>query len=285
LNYTLNYFLGSKIMDIAHCTVNQKNYLAIRFAALDPIELRRKRYSLICPECHESAYYKKASRSGQAACFGARHGENCTLTASKYGQNIVGLGDDQDILENNGNRIILDFNFGTANNSHNDQDAAQNVGGHGGHFTGRGTRTNACMHRRLSTILNNLVTSDQFRQSLQIIEIPGVGAFTAKDFFVQFKDAPSTNIHLYRGYWGKIFIANSDVRFGQGALWLNSGKYYKDISICIPEQSISALYQRFRISDLNELRNRHTLVIGKLITSTKGKRYIQMTDLEYLTIK
>jgi hypothetical protein len=273
-------------MDTAHCTVNNQRYLAFNFAQLQPAEKAQKRHALICPECDGVAYFRKASKSGQAACFGARHEENCSLTAGEYEQNSIGPGDDQNILENSGQHIILDFNFGAVDDRHNDQDAPPNAGGRGGRFTAGYAKSNAEMHRRLSTILTNLVTSDQFRASQQIIEIPGSGEFTVKDFFVQLKDATSTHINEYRGYWGKIVNARPDARFGNNALWLNSGNH-KDMSVCIPEHLINLLCERFRISrsNVSELNGKYLLVIGSLIAAASGKKYVQVADLGYVTIK
>lgn len=273
-------------MDTAHCTADDTTYLAIRFAQLQPAEKEKKRYALVCKECRESAYFRKASRSGQAACFGARHSAICTLPAAEYEQNNIGLGDDQNILENPGHSIILDFNFGAADDKHNDQNAPPNAGGRGGRFTGHGARSKAAMHRRLSTILNSLITSDQFRASPQIVEIPGAGEFTVKDFFVQFNAATPSHLLQYRGYWGKVVSAKSDARFGNDALWLNSGNK-NDMSVCIPAHLINLLCERFRISrsNVSELDGKYMLVIGSLIAAVSGKKHVQVADLGYITIK
>lgn len=269
-------------MDAARCTLDNTIYQAVRFAALPPNELAKKRRFLVCPECHGPAFFRKASRSGQAACFGARpHEDGCTLTASEYEQNDIGPGDDQDILENPGQRIILDFNFGAASDGHNDPDALPNTGGRGGHFLGGGVRPDAAMHRRLSTILRNLMMSEQFRKSHQVIEIAGVGEFAIANFFVPFGGVTLTHDNQYRGYWGMVVSA----RFGQtGALWLNTGGR-DDMSICIPEQFVNELYDRFRVSDEEELSGTYALVLGKLRTSQDGKKYVRVDDLGFITLR
>lgn len=269
-------------MDAARCTLDDVIYQAVRFAALPPIELARKRRFLACPECRGPAFFRKASRSGQAACFGARpHKEGCTLAASEYEQNDIGPGDDQDVLENPGQRIILDFNFGAADDRHNDPDAPVDPGGRGGRFVGGGVRPDAAMHRRLSTVLRNLMMSGQFRTSRQIIEIAGVGEFTVADFFVPFGAVAAAHDHQYRGYWGMVVSA----RFGQtDALWLNSGGR-EDMSICVPEQFVNELYERFRITDEEELSGTYALVLGTLRTSQGGKKYVQVEDLGLITLR
>lgn len=269
-------------MDAARCTLDDVIYQAVRFAALPPNELARKRRFLVCPECRGSAFFRKASRSGQAACFGARpHEEGCTLAASEYEQNDIGPGDDQDILDNPGQRIILDFNFGAPNDRHNDPDALPNAGGRGGRFLGGGARPDAAMHRRLSTILRNLMMSEQFRTSHQMVEITGVGEFTVANFFVPFGAVAPAHVNQYRGYWGMLVSA----RFGQtGALWLNSGGR-DDMSVCVPEQFVNELYVRFRISDEEELAGIYALVLGNLRTSQDGKKYVRVEDLCFIALR
>jgi len=270
-------------MDAARCTLDNAVYQAVRFAALPPNELSKKRRFLVCPECNGPAFFRKASRSGQAACFGARpHEDGCTLAASEYERNDTGLGDDQDILENPGQRIVIDFNFGAQPaDKHNDPDESYNVGGRGGRFVGDGERPNAEMHRRLSTILRNLIMSEQFRTSRQIIEIVGVGEFSVADFFVHFSAVAPMHIGQYRGYWGMV----ADARFGQtGALWLNSGGR-DDMSICVAEPLVDELHQRFRIAEEEDLAGAYTLVFGTLRSSQAGKKYVQAEDLGFITVR
>ena len=269
-------------MDAALCTLDDSTYQAVQFAALPPNELARKRRFLVCPECRGPAFFRKASRSGQAACFGARpHEEGCTLATSDYEQNDISLGDDQDSLENPGQRIILDFNFGVPNNRHNDPTAPVIAGGCGGRFVGGGVRPDAAMHRRLSTILRNLMMSERFRISRQIVEISGIGEFTVANFFVQFDAIAIAHDNQYRSYWGMVVSA----RFGQtGALWLNSGGR-DDMSICVPEQFVNEFYERFRITDEEELAGTYVLVLGTLRTSQGRKKYVQTEELGFITLR
>lgn len=269
-------------MDAAHCTLDDSTYQAVQFAILPPNELARKRRFLICPECRGPAFFRKASRSGQAACFGARpHQEGCTLAASDYEQNDIGPGDDQDILENPGQRIILDFNFGAPSDRHNDLNAPAIAGGRGGRFVGGGVRPDAAMHRRLSTILRNLMMSEQFRTSRQKIQIVGTDEFTVSDFFVPFDAVAVQHENKYQGYWGMIASA----RFGQtNALWLNSGGR-DDMSICVQEQFVNEFYERFHITDEEDLAGIYALVLGTLRTSQGGKKYVQTEDLGFITLR
>jgi len=269
-------------MDVAQCTFDNKVYQAFHFAALPPNELAIMRRFLVCPECRGPAFFRKASLSGQAACFGARpHEKGCALAASEYDQNHIGPGDDQNILENPGQRIVLDFNFGAPNDRHNDPVAIPSAGGHGGRYVVGSARPDATMHRRLSTVLRNLMMSEQFRTSRQLLEIVGVGEFTIADLFVQFGSVtPAYNSH-YRGYWGMVVSARFDQ---EGSLWLNSGGR-DDISVCVPDQLVNELGERFRISDEEELAGTYALVLGSLRTSQGGKKYVLVEDIGFITLR
>lgn len=221
-------------MDTARCTLDNEIYQAVRFSALSPNDLSKKRRFLICSECRGPAFFRKASRSGQAACFGARpHEDGCELAASENEQNDIGLGEDQDALINSGQRIIIDFNFGgQPKETHNDLNEPDNIGGRGGRYVGDGARPDAVMHRRLSTILRNLIMSEQFRTSLQTIDVVGVGEFTVADFFIRYSAVTQMHEGHHYGYWGMV----ADANFGKdGVLWLNSGGR-GDMSICVPAQ-------------------------------------------------
>lgn len=268
-------------MDVARCTLDGLTYQAVRFAALPLDELLRKRRFLVCSKCGHAAYFKKASCSGQAACFGARPHKSCSLAASEYGVNNNGLGDDQDILNNPGQRIVIDFDFGAEQTEkHNDPDVVNNVGGRGGRFVGYGARPDAVMHRRLSTLLRDLSTSEQFRTSRVALRIEGAGEFTVADFFIRFRDVKPTHDGQYHGYWGK--LAHAGFQSETGALWLNT--LSDDIGICVPEKFVSEFRQRFKISKMTKLERAGVLILGKLENSRNGKKYVPVADLNFITI-
>lgn len=154
----------------------------------------------------------------------------------------MGGGDDQDAIVNPGHRIILELDFGAQDAPvTNNANTARAAGGRGGRFTGDGMRPDAAMHRRLSTILRNLVETEHFRTSRQAIEIPDVGAFTVSDFFTHFSAATQNHENRYSGYWGMI----SDARLGaDDTLWLNSGGR-ADVSICVPIEVVDDFQVRF----------------------------------------
>lgn len=271
-----------KYMDIAKCALNNKIYIAVNFAELPASELSNKRKSLICTECNADAFFRKASSSGQAACFGARpHMENCSF-ASPETQVSEAEGGDEDIIHNPGQIIEIDLNFGASNQN---IDVGPNHGGETGQgrgrHVGRGTRPNANMHRRLSTLLRNLINSNEFRNSNQLIKLEGRSVTSVSDFFMNFNDVSGAKDGEFHGYWGML----TDARIGNGGtLWLNSGGK-SAVSCAISHQDIDALYNRYSIDDEEGFAGVYALIIGEKGTSQNGKQYIRIDSIEHLVVR
>lgn len=264
-------------MDVARCTADGQNYTAHQFEQLDEATLGRYRRLLICPECDAAAFFRKASRSGQAACFGARpHGEGCSLVAYET-VNRGAPGDDQEEQINLGNRIEVDFDFGAQQANRPDPGEPVEPGRGGGRHVGGGGRRIAVRRQRLSTILRNLMLSDAFGNSDQLIAMAD-GEFRIRDFFVKFEDANENHMGEYRGYWGML----SDARDWQEDLWLNSGGR-TSISIVVDNSIIDQFVERFRVRENEDLAGAYVLVFGILHRSANGKRYIACHDIQLIT--
>lgn len=266
-------------MDVARCTANGVTYTAPAFEALGEARVQEYRQLLVCPECGARAFFRKESTSGQAACFGARpHVAGCNMAAveSRY---RGGPGLDQDERINHGERIEIDFAYGAHDVVHVDLEEPADPNGRGGQFRGGAGRRNAAMHRRLSTLLRNLMLSDQFRTSDQIIALPE-GQFRVRDFFVTFSQAGAHLVGEYRGYWGML----SDARFGRnGEIWLNSGGQ-QNVSTVVNVELIPEFNRRFRVDEPEDLAGAYALVFGILGMSTNGKLYLACNDLRYITV-
>ena len=156
-------------MDIAKCSLNERVYTAVVFSALPSSELSNKRRYLVCTECQSNAFFRKASRSGQGACFGARpHIEGCSFASPETQTTEIEVGD-EDIIHNS-QIIEIDLNFGTMyENVDANINAEGEQGGRRGRHVGGGARPNTYMHRRLSTLLRTLINSNEFRNSNQQI--------------------------------------------------------------------------------------------------------------------
>ena len=104
---------GTLLMDTATCTENNHSYTAVEFSQLPPAELERKRRQLVCDDCGFVAFFRKLSRSGRGACFGARpHADGCEAAAADNEIRLPGGGDDQDEVFNPGDRLVVELAFG-----------------------------------------------------------------------------------------------------------------------------------------------------------------------------
>lgn len=267
-------------MDVALCTLNQITYTVQLFEALSAAEIGKQRKFLVCPECKGPGFYRKESTSGQAACFGARpHAPKCGLAAAEA-RHAGGMGPDQDERINLGERIEVDFNYGTQEVDHSDPGEPSDASGRGGRYVNAGSGPRrAVMHRRLSTLLKNLIHAPDFQQSEQLIAMPE-GEFRVKDFFVDFRSIDESLLDEYRGYWGML----SDSRFGRdNALWLNTGGR-DDVSLVVDEASVGEFGERFDVKSTEDLAGSYVLVFGRLKKSSKDKKYISISDIGYCTI-
>lgn len=270
-------------MDIAKCTLDGRTYNAVVFAELSADEMSEKRRNLICTECEKEAFFRKESRSGQAACFGARpHKEDCTF-ASVETQHVDYEGGDEDRIKNPGQRIVIDLNYG-ASPTHNVEVMLNNLPQSNekrGRHVGQNPRPNAHMQRRLSTLLRNLINSEEFRKSQQLIEFEGRRPTTVNLFFVNFADVNDDHDAEFHGYWGLI----TDARLDQNDnLWLNSGGR-GDLSCLIKAQYVDEFYKKYRVEDLEDFAGTYFLIIGEKNTSQNGKPYVASNGLNRFTLQ
>jgi hypothetical protein len=270
-------------LDTATCTEDGHTYTAIEFAALAPETLERLRRVLRCAECDGPAFFRKRSRSGRGACFGARpHADGCDQATADNDLLIPGAGDDQDELYNPGDRIVIDLGYGAQERQvHLDQDARQPRRARGGRFIGDGNRGNAEMHRRLSSMLRTLVTAPNFRFSDQIIAVGEHPELPARDFFVHFSDVTPQYSGQFRGYWGLL----SDARRGvDNSLWLNSGGR-TSMSVCLPEEYVDAISQRYRLTEDEDFSGAYLLVLATLSVSQYGKIFCVVNDPAVMSLR
>lgn len=269
-------------MNVARCTLDSVTYLSEQFARLGFAEIGQKRRHLVCPECGGPAFFRKQTRNGRAACFGARpHQLNCSLAAFDETRVNDGYGEVVDVIHNPGERIVVDLDFGAPLHVH----AEPNVGpangrGRAGVHAGGNSPNDARMHRRLSSLLRTLIESPHFRGSQQILEILE-REVAVRDFFVPLLDIENHHLNSLKGFWGML----SDVGVGQpGTVWLNSGGR-DDISFCIDEQSFGAVCGRFHITDLEEFSGAYVLAIGEARVSQNGKLYCVVDNQNMISLR
>lgn len=268
-------------MDIARCTLDGITYYIQGFAQLDNLlELRR---NLVCIECEGPAYFRGVAINGQAACFGARHSDDCELAAADHEPTEVGVGaDNEPTIENTAERILVDFTFGAqtinlnAVETYDDGNNARQV-----HHRGNLAQQRTRITRRPSSFLRYLVLLATYRDSTQIIEVDGHGEQTVRNFFCNFSDINDTHRDQFKGYWGMV----TDVSFDAIGMWLNSGGR-TNVSVLYPSTSdMNAVRQRYRFENHEELAGSYYLIFGNLKISARGKKYILLEDLDKTAIR
>ncbi|WP_139093421.1 hypothetical protein [Delftia sp. JD2] len=270
-------------MDIARCTEDGQVYRAEVFSSFPSSDLQRMRRQLVCSECNGPAFFRKKSTSGRAACFGARpHRDDCSLKAQDSEQVVEGEGAEEDILNNPGERIVVDIAYGTQQREvHGGGDDVRGRAGRAPRFSGVNPRADARMHRRLSSLLRTLVEAPDFEYSSQLMEVAGLDEITVRDFFVRLLSASRGMRGEVRGWWGTISDANDGK---DGDLWINSGER-GNFSICVPEEMRNEVARRFRFNENEDLAGAYVLVIGDLRVSKYGKLFCVIDSADHIAIR
>lgn len=276
-------------MDIAKCTLDNKIYSVKEFEKLEPSKLSKKRRFLEC-KCGGPAFFRKASRSGQGACFGARpHKEGCDL-ASTDSENVNGnLSPEDKEFINLGNEIRLDLQYGAVESKHitDDEDLSEVGRNKGTSHSSENGKAKSVLQRRLSTLLRTLVKEkDFFKDSNQKIYFKAKHPYYAKNFFIHSdyitnKYVKNTHFESYRAIWSLI----SDCRYSndEKSLWINTGGN-DNISILIEEEFINIFLDRFNVKDIEDLSGKYVLNIGKLKESKNNKIYSVLEDISYISV-
>lgn len=270
-------------MDYATCTEDNRNYTAVEFAQLLPGELERKRRQLICPACHKKAFFRKDSRDGRGACFGARpHDDGCALAAEDNDMRVPGFGDDQDELLNTGDKIVVDLAFGAAEAQiHLDPAPRAPFRLRGGAHVGEGGPGHAVMHRRLSTLLRTLIDAPNFRYSDQTIAVANQMELPAREFFVELGNVTPMYNGQFRGFWGQLTDAGEGAG---GTLWLNSGGR-GHISFALPLEHRATVMQRYGLASIEDFAGCYILVLGNLLVSQNGKMVCPINDPAMMALR
>lgn len=269
-------------MDIALCTLDNHTYTSAQFSQLPFTDISEKRRSLVCPECGGPAFFRRQTRNGRAACFGARpHQPNCSLSVLDENRVIHGQGEIAEIIYNPGERIVVDLVFGAQQHVHAEPDFNPIRGtARAGIHIGDNAANNARMHRRLSTLLRTLVESPEFRNSHQVLEILG-NEIQVRDFFVPLLEIQPHHLNVTRGFWGMLSDVGADQN---GTIWLNSGGR-GNISFVIDDNSFRQVCERFNINEEEDFSGAYILVIGEARLSQNGKIYCSIQDPNMVCIR
>lgn len=258
-------------METILCTLNNKCYDIASFSKLDAPSLSYLRKALICPECREQGYYRKASRDGKSACFGAYHKDDCEYknqdSASRITPEVV---EEVRSIATNDQTIDIIFNLHESNVTQSPNRTGSEL--QPSNITSK-KNTQASTQTRnaqkgLKSLLKMLMHTDTFASSDIKINTGAQHPFKAKNLFVHFNDVSEKHKHKWRGYWGVISHADSDIS------WLNVANK-REVSIPVDKLK-NAILNMCNIESAEELAGASVLVFGRLNISTNGKWYIKI---------
>lgn len=263
-------------MDIARCLLDGEIYPAHVFSQLPFGERETKRQELICPndDCKGPAFFRREARTGQAACFGARHVDGCNMAAAEPIRLQGAEGDEEDYFFNPGDRLEIDLGYGA--HVRVNVEAAEGVDAEGrqraARYVGDGARLNAVKRQRLQPLLRALILHPRYAEQDVLVGIPDRGPVPARELFVPFEGATDVPTGHFYALWGLIASA----RYVGDTLWLNAGGK-ASVSFPMDRELQTTLQERLNVGqgDLaEEIAGCYLLVLGNLARGgAKGKLY------------
>lgn len=253
-------------MDIARCLLDGKIYQAHVFSQLLFDERETKRQELICPndDCKGPAFFRRQARTGQAACFGARHVDGCNMAAAEPVRLQGAEGDEEDYFFNPGDRLEIDLGYGA--HMRVNVEAAEGIDAEGhrraARYVGDGARPNAVKRQRLQPLLRALILHPRYAEQDVFVGIPGRNPVPARELFVPFERATDVTTGNFYALWGLIASA----RYVRETLWLNAGGK-ASVSFPMDGKLQITLQERLNViqEDLaEELAGCYLLVLGTL---------------------
>lgn len=259
-------------MDTAFCTTDNKHYDIASFNKLGEQILSNLRRALVCQECNAQGYYRKASRDGKPACFGAYHTDNCKYK-TQGSKSLITPEVVEEVKTIATNKQIIDIAFvlyesnktRLPNSSTSEVTTASNRASK--QHTRASTQTRHTQ-RGLKSLLKMLMHTDTFASSNIAINTGAEHPFKAKNLFIHFNDTSEEHKQKWRGYWGMISHANSDIS------WLNVANE-RDVSILVDNLK-KEIMTMCKIESAEELAGASVLVFGRLNISANGKWYIKI---------
>lgn len=265
-------------MDLALDTIDNETYSAADFNKNPASWIAEHRTALECDLCHNQAFFRKASVSGQAACFGARpHAEGCDRATQSGEEKERAEAIEKYILENPGGHFELKFTLPKP--PANKTPVTGLVGGDAENKAGKyikwGKNQESSSSIQARQILISLATSEKYRQSTQTISTPNSGGkVQIRDYFIPFLEASAGDAGKERGYWGTI----TNYRPNQDVFWLNTGKK-EHMSICLPIDVKNDLLEAYGLDGVHRLVGAYVLWVGELLIARTSKQmYMKPAD-------
>lgn len=276
-------------------------YTVFKFQKLSDQNIERFRQALICPACHEKAYFRRPSKDGRSACFGSRYHHNDCIefkpSTSKAREELAVIEVNQQLVDSEA--LIIDFThkpLSTKNkliiDTTEKADAQANKAA-GIPISPLDTddisvigsptpQTNAETDGELTTkpltkvatqglekLLLSLLRGSELAESDLWVYTDKKYRWRAKNLFVNFSEAEPTENGAPRMYWGT--LSHSDKKMH----WLNPADC-KDVAIPIEEYQ-QALLSNFEIQDRGDFEGAGMMIFGKCVWNRdKTRKIIQL---------
>lgn len=277
-------------MEVALCTIDNKEWNADNFLALGEKNIVTMRRNLKCISCGGDAWFRKASYGQKVPHFCAHHLEDC-IAATSY--ELIDDGDGSGTEPTRSPDSGITLNLGTEKDYKIDIEAPEPL-----HHLPSGQKPSRIQltnsngkdfpaHLSLKNTLYKLVRSDKLYSSEIKVTIPNTPfkglPQTANELFVNFKIV-NQNLHdKNRIYWGFI----SDAGFtSDGRLWLNAGNRTDGLSVAINPDITDEFREYFKVKEsLELLEGCHALIIGNCYIASTGKPVIWCSGLDYIVLR
>lgn len=277
-------------MDIALCTLDNKEWKIEQFREISDDQLSLMRRNLLCIECHGNAWYRKSSYGNDSPHFCAHHKEGCSFATS---YTIIGEGDggEAEPASNPDSIIVIDL-VREKNYQIDVKPTEPSLLPPSGLFRSNEQISNGGgvdfpTHLTLKNILYRLIRSSllPFVNERVVIRDDTFKNLPteAKELFVNFKNVSYWLDDHQRAFWG--FISDAG-QTKDNKIWLNAGNITSGLSIAINEKISQEFKEYFKIDEsLESLSGCHVLVIGTCRYTSTGKPIIWCTNLNHIVLR
>lgn len=261
-------------MDLVVLKTNTNKIFTIQeFEMMTNLERESYRGNIECIKCGAEAYYRKVSKDGKVACFGAKH-PGCEAASGHHSSNDVGNEDTNEV------KFAADFEIAW-NYDGKKKGTNPNEDGDNKNFSEGLSRKKYVnkpelekqKHISLGAILRYAEYGVIDKQNY-VVKLPGAGMRKLKDMVVKLEDIRDYNIGQALFMWGSI------KQFSK--MWINT-PYKNKISIRVDEiiQDNFWSINQEKIKKLLYDKNCIIIVYGKVKKSKSGNYYINLYDTKY----
>lgn len=278
-------------MQFASTSNGQKVWDASQFKKLSKEEKIALRGTLTCSACGESAWFRKASKHGQAAHFCARHTNGCENRTTSDSTDVETY-DPSDIegqIRSSG-RIVIHLDDESSDDM--EQNAKErrtgvNTGRRGKNFTGSYIGRLSSRHLTLSKILQHLIQNPDISRSDAMLVIHESAEKILlegeiRDLVVEIDAVTAENYKNHKLiYWGQIVSAHYS---GAGKLWLNTSDDRRAANICMNPGVASKFIDKCDVQDPFDLEDAFVLVIGDCWVAGSKKPVVWCNSEKYICV-